>query len=124
MYNCVFYCCWPIPHLSFFLSMQNIIDGIGDVQEWPQSENIAYQWYQEVGQTNHDKSSRKHAYIILTPLNSILYSTTGVYKGMHYFFLFLLKNIDCGYSLELPRISENFQFFGGEIFYIGIAVFW
>ena len=53
-------------------------------------------------------------------------------------FLFLLKNIDCGYSLELPDrggsnkypqsmfwaeiwkisefLSENFQFFGGEIF--------
>ena len=56
------------------------------------------------------------------------------------FFLFLLKNIDCGYSLEPPRrggsnkypqsmfragkrkisefLSENFQFFGGEIFNI------
>ena len=26
-----------------------------------------------------------------------------VYRGIHYFFLFLLKNIDCGYSLEPPR---------------------
>ena len=56
----------------------------------------------------------------------------GVYRGIHYFFLFLLKNIDCGYSLEPPRrggsnkypqsmfwteiwklsefLSENFQF--------------
>ena len=33
----------------------------------------------------------------------LLYSKTGVYRGMHYFFLFLLKNIDCGYSLEPPR---------------------
>ena len=30
----------------------------------------------------------------------------GVYRGMQgytYFFLFLLQNIDCGYSLEPPR---------------------
>ena len=38
----------------------------------------------------------------LTPLNPLLYKT-GVYRGMHYFFLFLLKNIDRGYSLEPPR---------------------
>ena len=30
------------------------------------------------------ESSRKHAYIILTPLN-LLYSKTGVYRGIHYF---------------------------------------
>ena len=35
-----------------------------------------------------------------TPL---LYSKTGVYRGIHNFFLFLLKNIDCGYSLEPPH---------------------
>ena len=34
--------------------------------------------------------SGKHAYIILTPLKNII-------------FLILLKNIDCGYSLESPR---------------------
>ena len=28
-------------------------------------------------------SSRKHAYIVLTPLNSTLYSKTGVYMGIH-----------------------------------------
>ena len=31
-----------------------------------------------------------------------LYSKTGVYMCIH-FFLILLKNIDCGYSLEPPR---------------------
>ena len=31
-----------------------------------------------------------------------LYSKTGVYKGIH-FFLILVKNIDCGYSLEPPH---------------------
>ena len=47
-------------------------------------------------------TSRKHAYIILTPLTPLLYSKTGVYRSIHFFFLFLLKNIDCGYSLEPP----------------------
>ena len=41
--------------------------------------------------------SRKHAYIILTPLNPT-FSLQG-----YTLFLVLLKNIDCGYSLEPPR---------------------
>ena len=45
------------------------------------------------------ETSRKHAFIILTPLNPLLYSKTGVYRGIHTFFLFPLKNIDYGYSL-------------------------
>ena len=79
------------------------------------------------------KSSRKHTFIILIPLNPTLYSKTGVNSGIHYVFLFLLKNIYCVYSLEPPRqggsneypqslffeqkfekylrfLSENFQF--------------
>ena len=48
-------------------------------------------------------SSWKHAYIKLTPETPVLYSKTGVYRGKHYFFLFLLKTIDCGYSLEPPH---------------------
>ena len=48
-------------------------------------------------------SSRKHTYILLTPLNPLSYSKTGVYRGTYYFFLFLLKNINCGYSLEPSR---------------------
>ena len=66
---------------------------------------------------------------------------TGVLRGIHYFFLFLLKIIDCRYSLEPPhrggsneyllsmfwtllwKISEffylkNFHFYGGKIFSI------
>ena len=48
------------------------------------------------------KTSWKHSYIILTPLNPFLYSKTGVYRGIHYFSYFCSK-IDCGYSLEPPR---------------------
>ena len=42
-------------------------------------------------------------YYILTPLNPTLNSKTGVYRHINYFFLFLLKNIDCGYLLEPPH---------------------
>ena len=83
--------------------------------------------------------SRKHAYVILTLLNPTFYSKTGVSRGIHYL-LISAQNIDCGYSLDPPRrggsneypesmfiaeirkisefLSENFQFFGGEIFNI------
>ena len=47
-------------------------------------------------------TSRKHAYIILTPISPLLYSKTGADRGYTLFFLFLLKNVDCGYSLEPP----------------------
>ena len=47
------------------------------------------------------KSSRKHTYIILTPLNhTFIYLNWGLGVGYTLFFLFLFKNIDCGYPLE------------------------
>ena len=45
-------------------------------------------------------SSRNHTDIILTPLNLTLYT-------VKHFFLFLLKHISCGYSLEPPRCGSN-----------------
>ena len=61
-------------------------------------------------------TSWKHAYIMLTPINPTLYCKTGVYRGIT-FFLFLLKNIDCGYSsthnlcfnIKSEFLSENFH---------------
>ena len=123
-----------------------------------------------------NQSSRKHTYIILTPLNPILCSKTGVYRDIHYFsyfcsktdygyslepplwggsneypqsmfwaeiwktldffyrpvhyfFQFLLKNIDCGYSWRFSRVPtiyvlsrnfKNIRFF----FYLKILIFW
>ena len=74
------------------------------------------------------------------PLKPHFYIVKLGFTGVYIIFLFLLKNIDCGYSLELPRwggsneypqsmfwaeiwkisefLHENFQFFGGEIFNI------
>ena len=37
-------------------------------------------------------SPRKHTYLILTPLKPILYSKTGVYRGIHYFSYFCSKH--------------------------------
>ena len=48
-------------------------------------------------------ASRKHAYIILTPLKPHFYIVKLGFTGVYLIFLFLLKNIDCGYSLEPPR---------------------
>ena len=38
----------------------------------------------------------------IPPYTPLLYSKTGVRRGIP-IFLFLLQNIDCGYSLEPPR---------------------
>ena len=48
-------------------------------------------------------SARKQAYIMLTPLNPTFILQNWGLQGYTLFFLFLLKNIDCGYSLEAPR---------------------
>ena len=40
----------------------------------------------------------------IPPYTPLLYSKTGVCRGTEpFFFLFLLQNIDCGYSLEPPH---------------------
>ena len=48
----------------------------------------------------------KHTYIILTPLNHTFIKQNWVLQGYSLIFLFLLKYIDCGYSLEPPRRGE------------------
>ena len=39
------------------------------------------------------------------PLEPHFYIAKLGYAGVHLVFLFLLQNIDCGYSLELPRYT-------------------
>ena len=72
-------------------------------------------------------TSWKHAYIILTPLNPLLYSKTGVHRGINYFSYFCSKTqimgTHQGSSNKYPQsmfwveiwkisvfLSENFQF--------------
>ena len=42
-----------------------------------------------------------------TPLNPHLYIVKLGFAGGYLFFLFLLQNIDCGYSLEPPRCLHH-----------------
>ena len=48
-------------------------------------------------------TSRKHAYIILTPLKPLFYIVKLGFTGIYIIFLISAKTIDCGYSLELPH---------------------
>ena len=48
-------------------------------------------------------TSGKHIREMYTPLIPHYYIEKLGYAGVYLFFLFLLQNIDCGYSLELPR---------------------
>ena len=49
------------------------------------------------------ETSRKHAYIILTPLNPTFKKFKLGFTGVYIIFLISAQNIDCGYSLEPPR---------------------
>ena len=42
------------------------------------------------------------------PLKPHFYIVKQGFTGIHIDFLFLLKNIDCGYSLEPPRCSNEY----------------
>ena len=72
---------------------------------------------------NINLPSRKHAYIILTPLKPHFYIVKLGFTGVYIIFLISAQNIDCGYSLEPPHLcfvqkyekyqnylSENFHF--------------
>ena len=48
-------------------------------------------------------SSRKHAYIILTPLKPHFYVLKLGFTGVYIIFLISVENIDRGYLLEPPR---------------------
>ena len=48
-------------------------------------------------------SSQKHAYIKLTPLKPHFYIVKLEFTGVFIIFLISAQNIDCEYSLELPR---------------------
>ena len=44
------------------------------------------------------KASRKHAFIILTPLKPHFYMVNWGLQGCTYFFLIFARKLDCGYS--------------------------
>ena len=72
--------------------------------------------------------SRKHAYIMLTALKPHFYVVKLGFTGVYIIiFLFLLKNIDCGYPLEPPRRGGSNEYpqsmFWAEIWKISIFYF-
>ena len=70
-----------------------------------------FQWqFAQAGLIKKWYSSRKHAYIILTPLKPHLYIVKLEFTVVFIIFLILLKNICCGYSLEPPRWSDSNQY--------------
>ena len=85
-----------------------------------------YPKYSDAYTPFHTFSSRKHAYITLTPQTPLLYNKTGVNRGIQYFSLFLLKNIDCGYPLEPPRRGGSNEYqqcvFWAEIWKMTIVI--
>ena len=49
-------------------------------------------------------ASGKHVHEMYTPLNPNYYIEKLGFAGVNLFFFFLIKNIDCGYSLEQPHL--------------------
>ena len=47
-------------------------------------------------------SSGKHVHVLNTPFNPTFIQKKLGYAGVYLFFLFLLQNVHCGYSLESP----------------------
>ena len=77
---------------------------------------------------------RKTCLYIFYPLKPHFYIVKlGFIMGIHYFFLFLLKNIDCGYSLEPPHrggsnechnLCFEQKYEKKKVFYLKIFSFW
>ena len=55
------------------------------------------------------RSSRKHAYIILTPLNPTFVVKLGL-TGLYIIFLISAQNIDWGYLLEPPHLGGSNEY--------------
>ena len=83
---------------------------------------------------NKMSTSRKHAYIMLTPLKPHFYIVKLGFTGVYIIFLISAQNIECGYSLEPPRRGGSNEYpqsmFWAEIwkkyqnFYLKIFIFW
>ena len=48
-----------------------------------------------ISSTVRFNTSGKHFRVIYTPYTPLLYSKTGIYRGIHYFLIFTLKHILC-----------------------------
>ena len=57
-----------------------------------------------------EMTPQKQAYIISIPLKPHFYIVKPGFTGVYIIFLFLLKNIDCGYSLEPLRLGGSNEY--------------
>ena len=68
-------------------------------------------YIESLGTTERKPSaSRKHTYRIFDPLRSLklhIYIVKLGFTGVFIFFLFLLKNVDCGYSLAEAVLTST-----------------
>ena len=81
------------------LSLFNVFGSLQYKKTYMENETAFKNTYDQQSST-----SRKHAYIILTPLNPTIYTVKLGFTGVNIiFFLFMIKNIYCGYSLEPPH---------------------
>ena len=80
-----------------------------------------------------NQSSRKHAFIILTPLELHFYIVKLGFTGVYIIFLISAQNIDCGYWLEPLRRGGSNEYPQSvlcrnmkniRIFYLKISIFW
>ena len=77
--------CFEI-YLASFSRYKTIFMTQYNAPEHPEQDQTDTKWL------GKKVTSRKHAYIILTPLNPLLYSKTEVYRGIHYFSYFCSKH--------------------------------
>ena len=74
-------------------------------------EKISWDTVDVVSRTSHSENNLTKTQFIIRitcpyntyPLKPHFYKVKLGYAGVYLFFLFLLQNIDCGYSLEPPR---------------------
>ena len=91
-----------------------------DVQAESPSQNIAWQWHQEEDSSiwtvchglfalpKSKQTMTESAHGItktynFVPFKPYFYTVKLGFTGVYIIFLFMLKNIDCGYSFEPPR---------------------
>ena len=62
-----------------------------------------------INRQDHENTSTCILFWLLKP-HFYIVKLGYIHKDIHYFFLFLLKIIDCGYALELPHLGGSNEY--------------
>ena len=68
--------------------------------------------------------SRKHTYIILTPINPHFYIVKLGFTGVYIIFLISAQKIEMWYSLELPQWTSGEEIWKISEFLSEVFLFW